>query len=234
MNTYEELRRCYERGERPTLPTDIHLFINLYETIVNSDIELARWILGHYFPESSMEISFYNCVVCKNWDAVRWFINGMTITDGDFERISDIRSRVIKSLIQRYGSSPIWGDLIHYLVRKTHESRDSIVLLKIILSSGCNVNIYDKWGRTPLYIASMFAPSGVIRLLLECGADPYLKNKVSGISSEESSIEFTRSMLDPDDLHMRRAAKEVLKIFSDHQERRKSITLYECLAKDIF
>ncbi|WP_280361454.1 ankyrin repeat domain-containing protein [Nocardia wallacei] len=71
--------------------------------------------------------------------------------------------------------------------------KDNVEVLRLLLDAGADVNAVNDQGRTPLFIAasSPWSTPDTVGLLLEHGADPYIKER-SGINA----IEFVRMIDD--------------------------------------
>ena len=94
------------------------------------------------------------------------------------QRACDINQRTGEGL------TPLAGAVcyMHYWPRKIN---GSIEILRSCLKAGCDVNMPDDAGRTPLMIAAYREMPRVISLLLDAGCDANLQDREGGISLTE-------------------------------------------------
>jgi FOG: Ankyrin repeat len=80
-----------------------------------------------------------------------------------------------------------------------HASAESYDITKLLLDKGIEVDSKDFYGNTPLFTALYYAPLkggtyDVVELLLQHGADPYLKNRVGEILVGKKKVPMGESL----------------------------------------
>lgn len=80
-----------------------------------------------------------------------------------------------------------------------HAAAESYEITELLLDKGIEVNSKDFYGNTPLFTALYYAPLKggdykVVELLLQHGADPYLKNRVGEILVGKKKVPMGESL----------------------------------------
>ncbi|KAL9643424.1 hypothetical protein ABK040_010039 [Willaertia magna] len=89
----------------------------------------------------------------------------------------DLNQRSIKT-----GMTCLHRAIDHYQLLKGDSNRGSFIMqyIKVLVEAGCNVNVQDYYGRTPLHLSNAYSELEISKYLLQHGADPTITD-VNGI-----------------------------------------------------
>lgn len=145
------------------------------------------------------KIFLFCCLtLCALWASSRWdaylFSDDYTTVRQGIKLGGDLNSRW-RGMTPLYNACRSgWGDIVELMINRGADVNaksygetpllkvagkkvNDVTLAKILLGNGAKVNVQDSQGNTPLYHAIMNKNGKMITLLLDNGADMYIKNK---------------------------------------------------------
>lgn len=161
-----------------------------------------RWAMNSYFEykNTTIEEAFEKAVDANDIAAVRAFLNnGVSPTQKVFGLpaleycSSNNRYDCCKLLLERGAGKGLAGD---YPVIMHPASEGNISLVKLLAQHGVAINARDDKGRSALHVAAAAGNLGMVKELVELGADPRVRTTLGSTPLDLAKDEGCRDYLD--------------------------------------